>query len=68
MPVCSECACVFEVADARSFFNNYYSQSSKWDYDEVISEALCGSCATDRAGDMWFDGELEDEYSDDEEC
>lgn len=64
MRICEECGELYEPNDARSRFNNFFSETSRWQYDEVIHESLCFDCATDKALDLYEDNIIEDEYLD----
>ena len=64
---CANCDEEFNVDQARAFFNHYFSQSSRWSYDDICDGDLCGDCAIEEAEDQWLEGELEDEYADDDD-
>lgn len=62
MAQCSFCGKSFDLEDAKREFNHYFSESSRWDYDEVMSEVMCADCAINDASSRWYHGELEDEF------
>ncbi len=47
-------------------FNHYFSNSSRWKYEEVIDDDYCYECAVDNVYERYNNGELIDEYEDEE--
>ena len=55
---CPRCGTDFDVSEARSSFDHYFSGSAEWKYDDLYAEPLCRECAENDAEDRWMDGTL----------
>jgi hypothetical protein len=56
---CPRCFQIFDLDEAKASFNHQYSGSADWQYDDVISEPVCASCASTEADKRWMQGGLE---------
>lgn len=51
---CPRCFQMFDLDEAETSFNHYYSGSADWQYDDVISEPMCADCASTEADERWM--------------
>lgn len=57
---CSQCGNTFVLEEARRGFDHYFSESAKWNYDELFTgQDLCWDCADTEASTRWMNGLLE---------
>ena len=56
--ICKNCGKPFLKGKERLKFNNYFKDSSMWDFDEDTPGDLCFDCADEYCSEEWMLGEL----------